>query len=428
MTTKKNLLILGAGTAGTAVANHLREKLPQGWQLTVVDPQPEHLYQPDLIFIPFGATNEARSIRPRAKTLRSGVTWIQEAVERVERDERRVRLATGETLPYDLLVIASGAEVRPDDTPGLLSEEWRRSIHEFYTLEGARALRPALEQLDGGRLVVNVVEMPIKCPVAPLEFLFLADAYFQQRGIRDRVELVYATPLDAAFTRPLAASMLGELLERKGIVVETDFSTGEVDPEQRLLRSYDEREIPYDLLVSVPTHHGAPFIEASGMGDELDFVPTDRHTLLTKQDDHIFALGDATNVPTSKAGSVAHFQAEVVVENIQRAIAGRSPVEGFDGHATCFIETGFSRALLIDFNYETEPLPGQYPLPAVGPFSLLRETRRNHWGKLAFRWAYWKRLLPGKSLFVSNRLSMRGKREPIALLPAHTEGGSHASS
>ena len=424
----KSLIILGAGTAGTSVANQLGRRLGPDWQVTVVDPEPEHLYQPDLIFVPFGSVNEARSTRSRASTLTSGVNWVPEAVTRVDRDRRQVHLGGGRTLSYDLLVIASGAGIHPDETPGMLGDHWRREIHEFYTLEGARSLRGSLDAFDGGRLVVNVVEMPIKCPVAPLEFLFLADAYFTRRGIRDSVDLVYVTPLDGAFTRPLAARFLGQLLERKGIEVVTDFGTGEVDAPGRLLRSYDEREVPYDMLVTVPTHKGAPFIEASGLGDELDFVPTDRHTLLVQGDDHIFALGDATNLPTSKAGSVAHFQAEVVVENITRAAAGQSLAADFDGHATCFIESGFSRAVLIDFNYDVEPLPGTYPLPGVGPFSLLKETWRNHLGKLGFRWAYWNRLLPGKSLFVSHNLSMKGKREPAALLPEHTEeGGSHAN-
>jgi sulfide:quinone oxidoreductase len=424
----KNLAILGAGTAGTAVANRLRKKLSGDWKLTLVDPDPVHLYQPDLIFIPFGMTNEAKAQRPRAKTILSGVNWVPEEVTAVDQERRRIHLGNGEALPYDLMVIASGAQIRPDETPGLLGEHWGRNIHEFYTLEGAQALRRALEEFDGGRLVLNVVEMPIKCPVAPLEFLFLADAHLTKLGIRERTELVYATPLDGAFTRPLAASMLGSLLERKSIAVEPEFNAGEVDADRRVLRSFDDRELSYDLLVTVPTHRGAPFIEASGMGNELDFVPTDRHTLLLKGDDHIFALGDATDLPTSKAGSVAHYQSEVVVENILRATSGRSLVEGFDGHATCFVETGFSRAVLIDFNYDVEPLPGRYPLPGVGPFSLLKETRRNHLGKRGFRWAYWRRLLRGKSLFVSHELSMKGKRVPERKVPVHTTGESHAHS
>jgi len=411
----KNVVILGAGSAGTMVANRLRRKLPAGWSLTVVDPAATHLYQPGLLFLPFGARDEAKIERPRAATLGAGVAWVEQGVRLVDRDARQVVLDSDRRLDYDLLVIASGSQIKPGETPGLVDGGWRRSIHDFYTLEGALALRDAMAAFEGGRLVVNVVEMPIKCPVAPLEFLFLADAFFTRRGIRDRVELVYATPLDGAFTKPTAARRLGSMLEEKGITVEAEFAAGEVDPDGRLLRSYDDREVPYDLLVTVPTHFGADFVEASGLGNELAFVPTHPHSLVAKADERIFVIGDATDLPSSKAGSVAHFQSHVVVENLLRSMHGRSLAEEFDGHSNCFIESGYGKALLIDFNYDTEPLPGRFPLPYVGPLVLLEESRLNHLGKLAFRWVYWHALLPGRPLPVSNRMSMLGK-----------EGDAHA--
>jgi sulfide:quinone oxidoreductase len=392
------------------VANQMTRKLPADWTTAVVDPETVHLYQPGLLFLPFGANDEAKMKRQRTKTLVPGVNWVREEVKLVEPDRREVILANEEKLPYDLLVIASGSDIRPEETPGLLGEHWRDSIHDFYTLEGAQTLRDALARFEGGRLVVNIVEMPIKCPVAPLEFLFLADSYFEERGIRDRVELIYATPLDGAFTKEVCSDVLGWMLRDKGIALETEFNTGEVDGDARLVRSYDEREVPYDLLVTIPTHMGAPFVEASGLGDDLAFVPTDHHTLQANGHDNIFVLGDATNVPMSKAGSVAHFQAEVVADNLLRTIAGKSLHRGSDGHANCFIESGDGKALLIDFNYYVEPLPGHYPLPGIGPFTLLGESRRNHWGKLAFRWLYWNALLPARPLPISNRMSMVGKK------------------
>jgi sulfide:quinone oxidoreductase len=416
----KNAVILGAGTAGTAVANRLARSLPSGWSVTVSDPSPRHLYQPGLLFVPFGGSEDLE--RPRRRTLRENVTWIEESVERVETSTRRVHLSGG-TLAYDLLILASGARLCPGETPGLEGPAWGDRVHEFYTLPGARALRRALASFTGGRLVVNAVEMPIKCPVAPLEFLFLADDFFTRRGIRDRVELVYATPLDGAFTKPVCSRLLASLLEEKGITVETEFAASEVDPDARVLRSWDGRGIVFDLLVSVPVHKGAAFVEESGLGDEMGFVPTDRHTLAAKSGEGVFALGDATDLPVSKAGSVAHFQAEVLVENVLRAAEGKSPAPDYDGHANCFIESGKGKALLIDFNYETEPLPGEFPLPRLGPFPLLKEARRNHWGKLAFRSLYWNALLPGRPLPVPNRMSKAGKRS----LPA-PEKGPHADA
>jgi sulfide:quinone oxidoreductase len=420
----KNLIILGAGTAGTTVANRMRARLPRAWALTVVDPEPLHLYQPGLLFLPFGARDEAKLQRSREQTL-PDVRWVREAVSLVDPAARNVVLGKGDRLSYDLLVIASGSRTRPEETPGTLGGEWRRSIHDFYTLEGALALRDALATFEGGRLLVNVVEMPIKCPVAPLEFLLLADAYFTKRGIRDKVDLVYATPLDGAFTKPMCNKVLSHLLRQKGIRVETEFAAGEVDASGHKLRSYDDREVGYDLLVTVPTHSGAPFVEASGLGNELAFIPTDPHTLLAKGHPDIFVLGDATDLPSSKAGSVAHFQAEVLQENLLRAIQGRNLEPGFDGHANCFIESGFGKAILIDFNYETEPLPGRFPLPRLGPMSLLEESRINHLGKLAFRWIYWNALLPGRPLPVTTRMSMRGKTRPAATAAETKKGDRH---
>jgi sulfide:quinone oxidoreductase len=422
----KNLVILGGGTAGTTVANRMARRGLPGWKVTVVDPAPNHLYQPGLLFLPFDANYAGKVERPRAKTFRPGVEWIPRGVDRVDPGSRTVRLAGGGQIPYDLLVLATGTRTSPEETPGMLGPEWRKSVHDFYTLEGAVALNRALAEFPGGRLVVNVVEMPIKCPVAPLEFLMLADDYFTRRGIRDRVDLVCATPLDGAFTKPICSRELGALFEKKGIFVEKEFNTAEVDTEGRQLKSYDDRRIPYDLLVAIPTHKGAKFIEDSGLGNELGFVPTDPYSLVSKHDDHIFVLGDATDLPSSKAGSVAHFQSEVLEENLLRAIRGESLVEGFDGHSNCFIESGNGKALLIDFNYKTEPLPGQFPLPVVGPLPLLKESRRNHWGKLGFRWVYWNMLLPGRSLPVPNKMSTRGKRMAKAAPVLCEKGDEHA--
>jgi sulfide:quinone oxidoreductase len=412
----KSIVILGGGTAGTMVANHLVKRLGNDASVRVVDPSPSHLYQPGLLFIPFGSHSEGRIERPRADTFHDGVDWVQDAVKEIDPEGRKVVLASGRSLGYDLLVIASGSRIVPEETPGMLGDHYGVSVHNFYTLEGALKLRDALDDFAGGRLVINVVEMPIKCPVAPLEFAFLADDYFQHRGLRNAVEIVYATPLDGAFTKPVASQILGGTLADRDIHVEPLFSTGEVDGPGRVLRSYDEREIPYDLLVSVPTHMGAEFVSRSGLGDELGFVPTDHHTLKSTAYEDIFVLGDATNLPSSKAGSVAHFQSDIMADNLVSALRGQPLEASFDGHANCFVETGAGKAFLIDFNYDVQPLPGRYPLPGVGPFSLLEESRVNHLGKLGFEWLYWNALLPGHPLPVPNHMSMLGKHVPAETL------------
>lgn len=416
----KNLVILGAGTAGTTVANILRKKLPSDWALKIIDPETEHLFQPDLIFIPFEMQTPEKTLRPRKNTLGKGIEWIQRQVQQVDADNNQVILDGDDKVPYDLLVIATGSHIHPEETPGLLGEEWQKSIFDFYTLEGSIAMRDALKKFEGGRVVVNTVEMPIKCPVAPLEITFLAESFFTNKGIRGDVELTYVTPLDGAFTKPIASKALGGILDERGIKVEAEYNASEVDVDRKVLLSYDEREIPFDMLITIPTHMGAQFIGDSGLGDDLAFIPTDHHSLIAKSHDNIFVLGDATDLPTSKAGSVAHFQAEVVVDNVLHLIKGESPKAVFDGHANCFIESGYGRAMLIDFNYEQEPLPGVYPLPTVGPFPLLKESKFNHWGKLMFRHVYWHALLPGLPIPVPNQMSMVGKKR-LARVTAETE-------
>lgn len=408
----KRILILGGGTAGTMMAAKLVRTLPMDdWEVTVVDQDDRHVYQPGLLFIPFRTYTARDLYKPRTRVLPPAARLVLGEIDRIAPDENRVTLRSGVSLPYDFLIIATGSRISPSDTEGLLGEGWRESIFDFYTPEGALALAETLRGWKGGRLVLNVVENPIKCPVAPLEFLFLADSWLTSQGMRDKVELVYATPLDGAFTKKRTSEVLGALLEQRRIKVEPLFNTGEVDGANRLLKSWDGREIPYDLLVTIPTHRGSESIARSEMGNELDFVETDRHTLQAKQWPNVFVIGDATDLPSSKAGSVAHFQAEVLVENIHRAIGGHELDPGFDGHANCFIETGYGKATLIDFNYDTDPLPGKFPIPGVGPFTLLEETEANHWGKLAFKWIYWNVLLKGADLTaIGPRMSMAGKR------------------
>ena len=411
----KRIVILGGGTGGTMMANRLRRAYEHAEaEITVVDRDDRHVYQPGLLFVPFGLTDAEEITRPRQRQLRDGIRFLEAEIDRVELDADLVHLGDGATLPYDVLIVATGTRLQPEDTEGMSGPGWMENVFTFYTPEGATALAQALRAFDAGRVVVSCVDMPIKCPVAPLEFSFLADWFFHDCQVRDRVELTFVTPLDAAFTKPVASEHLAGLLQQKNIELVSDFATGEVDGEGGRLISYDEREIPFDLLVTIPLHGGAAFVERSpGLGDDLGFVPTDRRTLQSVAKPNVFAIGDATNVPTSKAGSVTHFEGEVLTRNIQRFLAGKDLDTTFDGHANCFIETGFHKALLIDFNYETEPLPGRFP-SALGPLPLLEESRLNHMAKLAFQSIYWHMLLPGREIpGISHDMQMHGKKAPV---------------
>jgi sulfide:quinone oxidoreductase len=394
----RRIVILGGGTGGTLLANRLRRLVGQSSaEIVVVDADDEHIYQPGLLFVPFGLADPAGLTRPRYRQFRPGVAFRRAAVDRVDLDGDQVWLADGTSLGYDILVVATGARLVPEETEGLAGRGWLERVFTFYSLDGAVALRSALSRFDGGRLAVGLVDLPVKCPVAPLEFAFLADWYFRRRKIRDRVELTFVTPLDGAFTKPVASRQLAGLLEDKGIGLVTDFNTGEVDGQAGRLIAYDGREVGFDLAVMVPLHSGQGYVDRSpGLGDELGFVPTDERTLQSKARPNVFAIGDAADIPASKAGSVAHFEGEILARNISRYLAGEPMDAAFDGHTNCFIETGFHKALLIDFNYDTEPLPGRYPGRLGLP--LLRQSRLNHAGKLAFGWLYWHMMLPGREI------------------------------
>lgn len=407
----KNLLILGAGTSGTMMANHLVSKLPKKeWKITIVDQYKTHYYQPGFLFLPFDIYTPKQVKKKGTKFIPKGVEYIQKKIELIKPEGNVVELEDGTILDYDILIVATGTKIAPDEIEGMDGPEWHKSIFDFYTYEGAKALRNKLREWEGGKLVVHIAEMPIKCPVAPLEFAFLADSYFKNKGMRDKVDITYVTPLGGAFTKPKATKALHYLLEEKNIREVTDFNIERVDYENNKIIDYGDAEVEYDLLVTVPTNMGDALIERSGLGDDLNFIPTNKGSLQTKDHENIFAIGDATNLPASKAGSVAHFEAEILTGNILRFIEGEPLKEEFDGHANCFIETGNGKALLIDFNYTHEPVEGTFPLPGIGPLQLLKESRTNHMGKMAFRWVYWNMLIKGIHIpFVSATMSTKGK-------------------
>lgn len=407
----KRLLILGAGTAGTMMANHLNHELDrEEWEIDIIDERQEHHYQPGYLFLPFDIYEPEDIIKPIKDFIPKGVSLINDAIDRIVPEENLVKMVNGDQLHYDVLIIATGAKIAPEEISGMKGEGWQKDVFDFYTFEGSLALRNKLRTWEGGKLVVHITEMPIKCPVAPLEFAFLSDSYFINKKMRDKVEITYITPLGGAFTKPKATDRLQHLLDEKNIHIVSDFAIESVDNDAKVIRDYGGKEVPFDLLVTVPTNKGDAVMERSGLGDDLNFVPTNKATLQSKNWQNIFVIGDASNIPASKAGSVAHFEAEILTENIKRYIKGEPLKEEFDGHANCFVETGHGKALLIDFNYTHEPVEGTFPFPGVGPLRLLKESRMNHMGKLAFRWIYWNMLLKGTHIpFVSATMQEAGK-------------------
>jgi sulfide:quinone oxidoreductase len=406
----KNLVIIGGGTAGTSMANKMIKALPSdSWKIIIIEKAKEHFYQPGFLFLPFGYYTRDQITKPSKTFFPKGADVINIEVDRIDAEKNMINLKDGNSISYDVLLIATGTRISPEDTPGLKGELWQKSVFDFYTIEGAEALASFFKTWEGGNLVINIADNPIKCPVAPLEFTFYADEFFTRKGMRDKVKITYVTPMSGAFTKPKASKFLGSLLEKKNINIVTDFFLGEVDNTNKKILDFGGREVPFDCLVTIPLHSGDPVISKSGLGDEFGFVKTNKMTLQSLKYQNIFVIGDASNIPASKAGSVAHFQADILHKNILSFI-NNEPLKAFyDGHSNCYIETGYGKGILIDFNYETEPLPGTFPIPVLGPFSLLKESRINHYGKLIFKWMYWNLLLKGRWLPIPSKMSMKGK-------------------
>lgn len=408
----QKLLILGAGTAGTMMANKFRKALDRDeWEITIVDKHRTHYYQPGFLFIPFGTYKKEDVIKPKTDFIPVGVEYILADVDKIEAENNKVLIKGGQVLNYDYLVIATGTRTAPEETPGMTGDLWYKNVFDFYTIDGAVKLHDFLKRWEGGKLVMSITEVPFKCPVAPIEFVCLAEAYFAKKGMRDKVDITFVTPMSGVFTKPKATQMLGELFVEKNINVVTDFYTEKIDNENKKLVSYDGKEVDFDVLTVVPTNMGDDMIERSGLGDDLNFVPVNKETLQHETHKNIFVLGDASNIPTSKAGSVAHFSADILFDNFMSAIENRPLLAKFDGHANCYIETGYGKGSLIDFNYDTEPLPGTFPLPGIGPFGLLKNTKINHYGKILFRWIYWHILLKGKEMPIESHMTMAGKKK-----------------
>ncbi len=403
----KKIVVLGGGTGGTIVSNNLRRHLPPEWEITVIDRDDQHIYQPGLLFVAFDLQKSKTLVRSRKKYIMPGVNFVIDEITHINPDKKEVK-TRNHTFGYDFLIISTGCKIVPEENDGLM-DAWGKNAFSFYTIESANLLRKRLQEFDGGKLVLNIAELPFKCPVAPIEFVFMADWFCKKKGIRNKTEIELVTPLSGAFTKPKATAIFNEAAKSKNIKITPGFELNAVHGKEKYIESVQGDKVSFDTLVIIPTTIGDEVISKSGMDDSIGYVPTHHNTLKALKHDNVYVIGDATNVPTSKAGSVAHYEADVVVFNIMAEIHGTKPEEIYDGHSTCFIVYSKGTSSLIDFNYKIEPLPGKFPMPKLGPFSLLKETKMNWQGKLGFEWLYWNVLLAGRHLGAPPTLVMAGK-------------------
>jgi len=410
----RKIVILGSGAGGTMVAANLRKELDDGeWQITLIDKDEQHHFQSGYLFIPFGIYSKDDVLKPKRDFVPKGVDFVVDNVIKVDTEQRRLETEKGDSYDYDWLVISTGCRIVPEEVEGMM-DVWREDVFDFYTLEGAVALSKKLKYFDSGKVVLNIAEFPYKCPIAPMEFVFMADWFFQVNGVRDKVEIEFVRPIDNIFTKPVAAKALRAFADKKNVKVTPYFDLAKVNANEKTIESHKGDKVGYDLLVAIPPNFGAQAITDSGIGDPMGYMQVDNHTLKAENQDRVYVLGDATSVPTSKAGSVAHYMSYTVVENLVREIDGHEALPSFDGHATCFLASGFEKAILLDFNYEVEPLPGKFPFPGMGPFSLLEDTFGNYWGKMMFKWVYWNLMMKGLDLPLEAQMNIAGKLRQTA--------------
>ncbi|MDI3316025.1 MAG: FAD/NAD(P)-binding oxidoreductase [Bacillota bacterium] len=371
----QRVVFLGAGDGGLMAANRLarmmRQELDRGeLEILLISDSDRHLYQPGLLYIALDQAQPDGFFRPQRQLTLPGVQLIVDPAVRIAPEKRVVECASGRRVEYDFLVIATGSHPDLDAIPGL-----RQGGYSFYTTEEALRLRKALQGFQGGRVLMTI-GVPHKCPVAPLEFMFILDDYLRRAGLREKTELVYTYPIARLHTVQPVADWTARVFAERNIRGETFFNMESVDPDAHKVSTLEGEEMEYDLLVAIPPHVGAKVVRDSGLADNEGWLPTDPKTLKMKGQERIYVLGDATDLPISKAGSVAHYESEVVARNLVHELRGEPPTVLYDGKVFCFIEAGLEEATYVAFDYKTPPRP-------TAPAAMI------HWFKLAYNEMYW---------------------------------------
>ena len=372
------VVILGGGVGGTIVANLVAKRSSKRAHVTVVDASGIHVYQPGFLYVAVGKEQPSALQRPETSLLRDDVSLVVDRATRVDPVARKVELESGRTLPYDQLLLATGSRTVMDEVPGA------KDAYDFYTMDGASRLFEALKVFVGGTIVIGVAGIPYKCPPAPVEFVLLLDDYLRARGIREKSQIKLLSPLNRAFTIEATSKLVQPILAERGIELTGFFNVETVDPVAKTVTSLEGETVEYDLLVLVPPHRGQKVIEDSALGDARGWVPVDKNTLKHTNFEHIWAVGDTTNIPISKSGSVAHYEASVAADAIVAEVKGEAPPKHtYDGKVMCFLETGQGQATTIQFDYDHPPVS---PTPA----------RRWHWAKALFNKTYWHTVPQGR--------------------------------
>jgi sulfide:quinone oxidoreductase len=371
----ERIVIVGGGTGGTVLANRLTDRLDVELdhgdvEIVLVNDGEKQYYKPTYLYVPFGKKDVSEAAKPIEDLLPRRVDFRVGRVERVDTDSKRLQLADGNGLSYDHLVLATGANLALEEVPGL-----KEGGHYFYDPDGAERLQDELAEFREGHLVLSVIGVPHMCPAAPIEFVLMVDDWLAKRGLREDVELTYTYPIQRAHGMQSIADWVTPIFEERGVNLETFFNVEEVDPDEKVLHTMEGTEMDYDLLVAIPPHDGSDLVREAGLGED-GWVDVDKNTLEAEAAEDVYAIGDVADVPTSKAGSVAHYEAGTVADRLASQVRGQTPTSTFDGKTVCFIETGMDEATFVEFAYGNEP-------------TLREPSKPIHWAKLGYNESYW---------------------------------------
>ncbi|MEJ2272718.1 MAG: FAD/NAD(P)-binding oxidoreductase [Candidatus Bathyarchaeota archaeon] len=346
----KKVLIIGGGSGGTILANILARKTSsKELSITVIDSQENHIYQPGLLYVAFGNENPKKLLKKERKLLNKRVNFIVDEATKIDTSQNSVQTKSGQILDYDYLVMATGSRLNPQELPGF------EGAHHFYDLESALKLREALKNFKQGKIFLGIGGIPYKCPIAPVEAVCQLEYMLRQKGVRNNIEITFLSPLPRAFSIESISPLIQKTMESQKITITEMFNIESIDPQTKIVNSLEGESFNYDLLIAIPPHRGAKVVEENGLGDRGGWIPTDKNTLKVKNHDNIYAIGDCTDIPTSKAGSTAHYEAKILGENIAALIKDKS-IKKYDGKVQCFFDAG-KRASIISFNFENPPKP-----------------------------------------------------------------------
>ncbi len=395
-TIKHQIVIVGGGTGGIAVASHLLKELDNP-DIAIIEPSDTHYYQPGWTFVGGGIIEAAKTARPMSKIIPAGVKWIQDSVATINPEENSLATAAEKQISYDYLVMAPGIKIDWDSIPGLKESLGKNGVVSNYDYNVASLTWEAIKSFQGGTAIFTQPKPPFKCPGAAQKIMYLADDTFRKSKVRDKSDIKFFSAGPGIFPVKKYAAALNKVIARKGLDIHYQSNLVELHPEKKeavfeRLTDGEQQTIQYDMIHVTPPMSAPDFLKDSPISDAAGWVDVDMYTLRHKKYANVFGLGDCTNTPNSKTAAAIRSQAPVLVSNLVTAINGQEGKVAYDGYASCPLVTGYGKLILAEFDYNLLP-------KETFPFDQGKERRSMYYlKKYVLPKFYWDVLLKGGDL------------------------------